>query len=57
MIYTDTEVDLADKEALLKAEMAIDYSDVDELQKIRALACLPDAENKASLWNHYVDKT
>ena len=34
--------------------MQIDYSDVDELQKIRCEACLPDDENKEQLWNRYL---
>jgi len=36
--------------------MKIDYSDVDEHQKIRCQACLPSSENKAELWNSYVSK-
>jgi len=46
----------ADKEEILKAEMAIDYSDVDELKKMSCEACLPDEANKILLWNKYVNK-
>ena len=41
---------------LLEKEMAIDYSDVDELNKIKCLACIPDDANKETLWNEYVKK-
>lgn len=36
--------------------MATDYSDVDEHNKIKCLACLPDPENKATLWDQYIKK-
>lgn len=36
--------------------MKVDYSDVDELQKIGCLACIPDDSNKEALWKSYVEK-
>ena len=56
-VYSSPEIDLAKKTEYLTTEMAIDYSDIDELQKIKCLACLPDDENKASLWKNYIEKT
>ena len=41
---------------MLKAEMDIDYSDVDELQKLACQASLPSDENKQALWLRYVNK-
>ena len=45
-----------EKNKVLGEEMAVDYSDVDENNKIKCLACIPDQQNKESLWNQYVKK-
>jgi len=45
-IFVDPDVPKEEKEAMLKAEMDIDYSDVDELQKLACHASLPSDENK-----------
>jgi hypothetical protein len=37
--------------------MKIDYSDVDENQRVRCEACLPDNTNKEDLWKHYTQKS
>ena len=49
-IFANKSVNLEEKETLLQAEMQIDYSDVDELQKIACQACIPDLANKEKLW-------
>ena len=36
--------------------MEVDYSDVDELQKLACQASLPDDDNKQALWTQYVKK-
>jgi len=43
-----------EKMALLEAEMKTDYSDVDEQQKQRCMACLPEEANKSKLWDLYI---
>ena len=55
-IFADKDVPLADKEQILKSEMEVAYSDVDELQKLACHASLPDDENKQALWAQYVNK-
>lgn len=55
-IFSDKEVPMAEKEELLKAEMEIAYSDVDELQKLACHASLPGDEDKQALWAQYVNK-
>jgi hypothetical protein len=35
--------------------MAIDFSDVDKMQKEACLACLPDMETKKKLFNDFVE--
>jgi len=56
-IYKDPNKTLEEKEEYLKAEMQIDYSDVDELRKLQCQACLPDDANKEALWDQYVNRT
>ena len=36
--------------------MSIDFSDVDNLNKLKCLACLPEEANKEALWNQYLKK-
>ena len=42
---------------MLAKEMKKDYTDEDELQKIRTEACLPDENLKEKLWEEYTLKT
>jgi len=55
-MFKNKDISLADKEDILKAEMTIDYSDVDDLRKLSCEACLPDDANKLTLWTKYVNK-
>jgi len=55
-IFSDKDVPLEEKNKVLGEEMAVDYSDVDENNKIKCLACIPHQQNKDSLWNQYVKK-
>lgn len=56
-IYKNQNKTLEEKEEYLNVEMKIDYSDVDELRKLQCQACLPDDENKETLWLQYVNRT
>ena len=56
-VYSSPDINLEKKTNYLTTEMAISYSDIDELQKIKCLACIPDDDNKASLWKNYIEKT
>jgi len=47
---------LDEKMGYLNAEMAIDFSDVDNMNKLKCLACIPDDSNKQELWAKYVNK-
>jgi len=55
-MFKNKDISLADKEDILKAEMTIDYSDVDDLRKLSCEACIPDDANKLTLWTKYVNK-
>lgn len=44
-----------EKMEALEVEMGKDYSDVDELQKIKCLASLPSDSNKEGVWQSYVN--
>lgn len=55
-IFADSSIEYDDKEQYLKNEMEQEYSvSVDELNKIRCQACLPNNEWKAYLWDNYVN--
>jgi len=41
---------------LLDEEAKIEFSDVDVLNRIRCMACLPDDDYKSQLWQHYINK-
>ena len=55
-VFADKDISIEEKNKVLQEEMVIDYSDVDENNKIKCHACIPDADNKAQLWNQYVKK-
>lgn len=55
-IFSEKDVPMADKEQILKTEMELAYSDVDELQKLACHASLPTDESKQALWTQYVNK-
>jgi hypothetical protein len=53
-VFRMEKISRQEKDALLAKEMKIDYSDVDENQKIACMACLPEADSKAELWQKYL---